>query len=182
MLLDERLELGDDGSVPSRGKISLDALLDTREPKLLETRDVRLRKRLVGQVGERCSTPDRESIPRAAGRGERFELVGVELARVNPKLVPRRTRRNAVAAKRLAQLRDVNLERLLRRSRRLVPPQCLDEAVDGDDTVRLHEQPREQHTLLLAAEIDDATAGFDLERAEDPERDSRLDRTTVTPA
>jgi hypothetical protein len=47
--------------VPAQGKLGLDAILQSGEPQLGEAGDLGLRERLEGEVGQRLSTPQRQS-------------------------------------------------------------------------------------------------------------------------
>ena len=75
-------------------EVRVDALLERREPQLLEPRDLRLRERLVGEVGERRATPEREGLTQLL-RGRRglaaarladqpLEARDVQLGRLEP--------------------------------------------------------------------------------------------------
>jgi hypothetical protein len=46
----------------------------------------------------------------------------------------------------------MDLERVVRGRRRIVGPQLLDQAVAGDDAIRVQQQDREQCPLLRTAE------------------------------
>ena len=67
MLGDERVELADQLRVPARGEIGVDPLLERRPAQLLEPRDLGLRERLVGEVGERRAAPQRQRPPQRRG-------------------------------------------------------------------------------------------------------------------
>src|SRR5262249_53884629 len=74
-----------------------------------------------------------------------------------------------VSGEQLAQLRDVDVERL-RAARRLpLPPESVEQPLHRDDPVRVQKQEREQRALLGAAEREPALAVVDLEWPEDPE-------------
>ena len=60
MLGDETLQFGDDLAVATAREVGVDPVLERREPQLLETDDLRLRKRLPGEVGEGGPAPQRE--------------------------------------------------------------------------------------------------------------------------
>ena len=62
VLRHERLQLADELGMPPGGEIGFDALLERRQPELLEPRDLGLGERLVGQVGERGAAPERERL------------------------------------------------------------------------------------------------------------------------
>ena len=63
---DERLELGDELCVAPEREVRLDALLERDGAQLLEPRDLRLRERLVEEVGERGAAPERERLAQRA--------------------------------------------------------------------------------------------------------------------
>jgi hypothetical protein len=60
MLAHQRLKLTDHLAVAAEQQVCLNARLNRPQPKLLEHRDVRLRPRLVGHVGQRRSPPQRQ--------------------------------------------------------------------------------------------------------------------------
>jgi hypothetical protein len=62
MLVDERLELPDELTVPAQRKVVLNAQLERRRAELFEAKDLRLRERLVREVGESRSAPKAERI------------------------------------------------------------------------------------------------------------------------
>ena len=125
----------------------------------------------------------RASRSRVGGRGrlgavglldEAPERVEIELARRDAEEVAGRARDEPVAE--LATQPDqVVLERRLRRRRRIVAPDAVDEPVDRDDAVRLEQQQAEHRAPPQATDRDDALAGPHLQRAEDPEL-HRVDR------
>ena len=55
---DERLELADQLRVAAVGEIVLDPLLEARESELLQAGDLGLGEALVGEVGQRVSSPE----------------------------------------------------------------------------------------------------------------------------
>jgi hypothetical protein len=57
----------------------------------------------------------------------------------------------------------------VRALRRVVLPERVDQAVGGDDTVRVQEQHGQQGALLCAARVERLSAGNDFQRAENPE-------------
>jgi hypothetical protein len=54
------------------------------------------------------------------------------------------------------QLGDVHLDALRRFRRRVLAPQLVDQAVDRDDLVRVHQQRRKERALLCRPERDRA--------------------------
>src|SRR5919206_4882786 len=125
-----------------------------------------MRALLELQVGERPSAPERERLPelrgsplRRVGREratalprEPLEAVEVELPGVEAQHVAGRpgddellTR--GVGVKRLAQARDVRLQRVCRASGRTRAPELVDQQVAGDDLIRVEQEDREQSAL-----------------------------------
>ena len=174
---DELLQLGDELHVAAERKVGVDPLLERREAELVEVRG-RLARRLSCEIGERGTAPEREGLSQAVGGGGRLGAVGlldevperveIELARRDAEEVPGRPRDEPVAEL-ATQPHQVVLERRLRRRRRIVAPDAVDEAVDRDDAVCLEQQQAEHRAPPQAADRDDALAGPHLERAEDPE-------------
>ena len=129
--------------------VGLDAVLQADELQLLEARGLGARERL-GELGERGAAPQRERLAQPAGGGRGVALRErrparvaqggepdeVERVRVDLQRVAGRPRLEQVRGQRLAQLRDVDVHHLDRRAGDLVPPQVIDELVDGDDPVR----------------------------------------------
>jgi hypothetical protein len=62
----ECLELADELGVLARREIRVDPLLERAEAQLLELRRMRLRERLVGEVGQRRPAPQREGLAQLA--------------------------------------------------------------------------------------------------------------------
>ena len=87
--------------------------------------------------------------------------------RVELELVARRPRRDD-RAECLAELRDVDLDRVRRRVGRLAGPERLDEPVDGDDAAGLEREHREERARLRPPECDGHAVPFRLDRAEEP--------------
>ena len=70
-------------------------------------------------------------------------------------------------AERLAELGDVDLDRVARGVRRLAWPERLHEPVHGDDPSRLEREDGEERAGLLAPQRDRLAVSFDLDRAEE---------------
>ena len=124
MLRGQRLQLRDELGVAAERELGLDAVLYRREPDLLEPPDRGLRKGLVPEVGERCSSPQRERLAekiesrsRVPSRkrltrlfGPALEALQVELLRREANDVSGRTRLDhGCGAERLAELGDLPL-------------------------------------------------------------------------
>jgi hypothetical protein len=175
MALDEGGELPGHLVMAPEREIRVDASLERDEPALLEARDLVLREVVVCEVGERRTAPQRERVTQHRGRvaglnvarvvDELLEAVGVE--RLGRKLqhVAARTRDKRVDADRLAQLRDVALERLRRRVRALLAPELLDQLLARDELVRVQQQDCEQFALPATADGDRTIAIEHLEWA-----------------
>ncbi len=182
--LDERLQLGDELGVPAEREIGLDPLLDDDGPQFLEPRDLRLRERLVDEVGEGWPTPERErlaerglrglgvvSLQRApALLGEAREAMDVDVIRGELEHVPRRTGRDH-GPERLAELRDVDLDGVRSRVGRVAGPERVDEAVGGDDAPEVEREHAEERSRLGAPETGGNAIALRLDRAEEAQRD-----------
>ena len=83
--------------------------------------------------------------------------------------VARGLRGDDVSAERLAELRDVVLECVLRRRRRLARPELLDQRIGRDDLVAVEHEQRQQGPVHLAREGNRLAVADDLERTEDTE-------------
>ena len=90
VLLDERLELGNEVDVPAEVELGVDQVLRRRQPQLLETGDLDGRERLVDEIGERRAAPEREPFTELLGalldgaRGPRLVGQPLEAARRRP--------------------------------------------------------------------------------------------------
>src|SRR5205823_3494343 len=93
----------------------------------------------------------------------------IQLTNVDPEQVTRRLRFQTLLTEQLAQLRDVHLERLLGRLRRLLLPERIDQALARNDPVRFQQQGRQQDALLQPPKVDRLPVGKDLQRAQDLE-------------
>ena len=150
--------------VTAEREVGVDAPLEGSEPQLLDPPDRRLRERLVGEVGERRPSPERERFaqPLRDDRGRRSvglldelrEMVEVELASLDAEQVARRLGFEPLPrrAERLPQLRDAHLQRGRAGGGRLVGPELVEQPVTRDDLVRVQKQQREQRPLTRPAE------------------------------
>ena len=108
----------------------------------------------------------------AAGlRDERFEARQVEPIAVDAQDVAGRLRLQRLRTEELSQMRYEILERRRRRLRGSFTPQLVDEPLGRNDLARVHEEERQQRSLLLAAQRNRAVISDDLERTQDPELD-----------
>ena len=160
MLADQQLQLADELGARAKREISLDPLLEGFEPKLLEPSDLGLRPGLVGELGQRLSSPERERLPQHPVRFRRggsprthdelLEPQQVERPRIGTELVRRGGGPDHDAAQHPAELRDVLLQDLRRGGGRSSAPQILDQAVTRHELVRVEEQDREQRPRFAA--------------------------------
>ena len=169
--------------MPAAGEIGIDPVLERREPQLLEPNDLRLGERLPGEVGERGPAPEGERRAQGlAGRrrvthrerrspfpAEPDELEQVDSRRIDHEPVTGRRRLEGAVRQELPQLRDVDLDRVPGCVRGLLAPERIDQAIAGDDLVRLQQESGQQRPALLAAERDRLTVEVHRERTEELE-------------
>ena len=146
-------------------QVGIDSLLDDDGSQLLEARDLRLRERLVDEVRERRPAPERERLAQGdLGRGcfaglersppllrQAREAVHIHMLWIELEDVAGRAGGDD-RAERLTELRDVDLDRVRGRLRRIAGPERLDEPVDGDDASRLERKDGEEGARLLPAQ------------------------------
>ena len=140
----ERLQLGDETAVATECELRLDALLEGGETKLLETSDLHLGERLVGEVAERRPAPKVERLAQRLRRaygvaaGEQLApLVDEPLETIDVDSIGRQLERVArpapdeqPVAEHPAQAGNVDLQGLRRARRRRLAPELVDEPVD----------------------------------------------------
>ena len=162
----ERLELGDDGGVPTAGEFRVVAKLERRQAQLLQPLRLGGPPRLFGEVGERRPAPHRERLAevvrrvlRATGLESRpaaferaLEAVEVELVLLDDDAVSAARRLDPLGAERAPQAVHVDLERLDGGGGRRLAPQAVDQLLGRHDTPAVDEQQREQPALLRRAE------------------------------
>ncbi len=178
MLLDERLELGDDVGGVSELDVGRDPLLDRDQAELVEPASLALRPLLEGELGERWAAPEieRPDEQRASllrGRATRvaqqpLEAPGVDLVGRHREHVARRPRHEDVRPERLPQRDDGVLQRRRRTLRRLGAVELVDELLGRNHPARAQKQRDEQRTLSRPPENDRRLPVRHLERAEDP--------------
>ncbi len=133
--------------LPER-QLGLDPILEHDQPSLAKPRYLALRELLVGEVRERSAAPQRECGPEAFARDlgialrervttaarELVEPVGIDLIRFDRERVPAPTSDQEPIAELLAQVRDVDLDRLGGGRGRLPAPEPHHELLGGDQT------------------------------------------------
>lgn len=173
------LQLRDQLRAPSRLEIGVDAALDRAHVELVETCDLSLEPDLVGDVRERRASPEIEGVckvlrPLLRRQRVRIAYELLEAAKIDrvcgdTKCVTPFPAHEHVRTERLAEARDVVLERGGGVGRRVLAPQLVDQAVGSHHLVRAEDQECEQGTPLRAGDVDLHAAVGDLERAEDAE-------------
>ena len=181
MLGHERPQLADELRVPPGGEVRLDALLQRRQPLLLQPRDLRLRERLELEPGQRRSAPEPErraqmvpGLPGASAlqRPPPFleltrEALRVELVRPHAQYVAGRSRHERVRLPEcLAQAGHVNVHRLDRAGRRVLAPQRHREPIGADRLVGMQQQGRQDDARLDSVQRDRTGLAAHLERPE----------------
>ena len=170
--------------MPPEREVRLDAVLQRREAQLLESPDLVLRERLVGEVGERRPAPERQRLlePRRGG-GRLFVprlfdecLEARRVERIDAQRVPRRLREQRAVPEHPPQPGDVALHVLRRRRRRDLAPELVHEPVDRDDLAAAQEQDSEQRPRLAGRKLERPVVAGDLERAQDPELERTINR------
>jgi Protein kinase domain len=192
MLADEGLELRDELGGAPECEVSVDASLERDEPQLLETKDLRLRERLVRDVGERRAAPESECLTENSFGGfgrrplslldqvleaEQVELEGPDSDHVAGLAGDDRVTRG----EQLAEPGHVVLQRVASRFGSSFPPQLFDQPVGRDDLVRAGEQQGQQRPLPRSAERERTALLDDLERSQDPELHVSSPAATLAP-
>ena len=150
MLGHEGLELADEVVVAAEREVGVDPALERRDAKLLELEDRRLGERLVGEVGEGRSAPQRERLAQLVGcdsvvrcrerattvLDEPLEVMGIDRVGLDLDRVSAGLRHEDVGREHAAQPRHESGERVRRRLGRMVAPQILDQAIARNDLVR----------------------------------------------
>ena len=185
---DERFEFRHQRLVASEREFSLHSLFDVTGAQLLQPLHVGTRERLELKVSKRSAVPERLRLPQLGGcelwfpRVERTLAVGrqpleageVELIGCDPQHVAgcqgdEPDLAIAVASQRLAQPRQVGIQRVTGGRGRLFAPQHVNQAVPRDDLVSVEEQYGEQRALLPAPEPKPVAVRPNLERTENAE-------------
>ena len=156
MLAHKHVQLAERALVPPEGEIAVDAIHQRRQPQLVELRHLVSSARLELEPGERRATPERQRLPETLGGGFELSLRDVlararhealHAARVNGvrldvqpiAAVRGRDRIVTGATERLAQLREIDVDRLARGRRRRLTPEVVDQAVARDELVGVQE-------------------------------------------
>ena len=160
--------------------LGLDAILERRQPELVEPRDLPLEEALVREVGERRSAPQRQRVAeggRALGGRKRprivdepLEAAGVDHARLRAERIPAGARLDRLLPERVPQTRHGVLHDRFCRRRRPTRPEVVDQRVPRDHRARMQHQIGEHRTLPWTAERDALFPRANLQRAEHEKR------------
>ena len=181
-------------AMAAAGKIGLERALQHEQAHLLEPRRFVLEERLVRQVGEGRSTPQRERLAQQAGglletpvvqcdaarTCQPLEHVQVERVRLDTGHVAGASGLDRILIDRLAKLRDRPLDEIRSAGRRLLAPDGIDDARRRYQAAGLGKQHHEHATLTRPAQFDDALVDKRYNRSEQPIPNSRHD--AIVPA
>ena len=185
MLRDEHLEFADQVVLPAEREVAVDSVHQRDDARLVESLDLVAIDGLQLDPRERAAAPQRERL-RVDRRGslegcgvrlrarldrQRREPRGVELVAGDLDQVAGwscRDRPGAVAAERLAQLRDIAVHRLDRGRGRRLAPQLIDQPLPGHDLVRMQEQNAEHRPVLQRPKRNLPTLEEHHQRTENP--------------
>ena len=167
-------------------QVGVEARFERSEPQLLETPDLRLSKRLVGNLRERRPAPQRERLSQrgTSGRGiaarERLppvldttlEHVRVELPRGDREQVTVADRsqggwRSRVRAKCLAQAGNGDLQPFHRARRAFVAPQHVDQHIGRGRTIRAHQEQSQKRRLARSTRSEPPVTVAQLDGSQD---------------
>ena len=187
VLGDQRLELGDELAMAPEREVGLDAVLERRQPQLLQPRHLGLRERLVADVLVGVPAPQPERLaearlrraglaPRQLGtpaRDQELEALEIQLAGREAQPVAGPVQLDPLGAQAPAQAVHVDLQGVDGRRGRLLTPQRVDQPVARDDLPAGDQQAREQRHLLARRQLDGAGGGGDLHGSEHAELHGR---------
>src|SRR5436190_1791850 len=168
--------------VPTGGEIRLDPIFEADKANLSETGDLGLGEALERELAEGRPAPERERLGMPALYVQALEALEVELSLLDSQQIAGGLRLQTVLSKLLAQLGDVHLERLAGRSRRILVPECIGQAVRGDDMVCVEQEDGQECSLFVRAELYRSPVRENLQRAEYPVVHSESDITVRRPA
>jgi hypothetical protein len=184
LLFNELFQLADELAGRAELEVGVDALLERRHPGLLQAADLVAGERLEREVLERRPPPERQRGAQLLGplvrrgatrfRGQALKAREVESLGVDAQDVAGRLRDDQLCADRLAEPRDVVLQRRARRLRWLRPPDLVDQPVGRDDLVRVQQQVGEEGAQPLSVQRDGAAVLDDRQWAENAEFDGNV--------
>ena len=154
VLAHEQAQLTEDLFVPAERNVTVDPVHQRRQPELVELGDLVTTARFEQQTRQGRTAPEAERLAQELGsrfqlaRGCAFAGAGKQLPQArNVQLivvdheavaaVRRRDRVVTVTSQHLAQLGDVDVDGLLCRGRRRLAPEVVDQALAGDELIRV---------------------------------------------
>jgi hypothetical protein len=160
-------------------QVCLEPFLLGQQAQLLQARDLRLRERLVGEIGQRRAAPEAEPDRELGGGNSRvalrerippfgeqpLETGDVDGLRIDRQQVAGRPRRHNVRAEQLAELGHVHLDHVPGRRGRRLAPEPVDDPVYRDDSPSVQGEEREEGTRVRTSEAEWLTPSTQLERA-----------------
>ena len=152
----QRVELADHLGVSPGLQVGVDRHLGGAQAQFFEAADLGGRERLLGEVCQWLTAPQRERVARQALVEQPLGQQDVDHALGDLQLVPAPVGHDpdAVLPEHASQVRHVELHHLRPARRRLVAPEPFREMVRGDRAARLQGQHREHRPLLAGAEIE----------------------------
>jgi hypothetical protein len=192
VLADQHLQLGDRLAVSTDRKVGLQTMLERHKAQRFQPADLVLRERLVAEVRQRRTAPQRERAAQHLARLSRgpsgkqlpalvqqpLKPLQIERAVLDPHQVAARSRLDHPITQRLPQVRHVHLQPLNRSRGRLLIPQRINEPLRRHRLARVQQQDRKQRALLRRPQLELGPVLPDRQRTENPE----LHPSNVTPA
>ena len=175
----ERIDLRQDGFVPSELELRVEPQLERRQTELVETAYLDAGRAFEGEVVKRRPAPILERLAQSCGPLARRQVTGlddgvleadrVDVLGVEVDQVPGRSRLDHVASQHAAQAEDAVLDVGVNRFRRTLTPKLVDQAIGRHHLIGVEQQEGENPLLLPATEGQRLPAGMHLERTEDTE-------------
>src|SRR5262245_38608116 len=103
----------------------VDALLQTREPLVLQTRDLRLCEAVVSKITQRSPAPERQRVDELSFLSKPLKAAEIEFVVGNSEQVARWSGLQPLLTQQLAKTGDVDLQHLVGRLRRITLPERL---------------------------------------------------------
>src|SRR5581483_3106203 len=175
---ERRAQRRDELPILAEGESALELLLERVDAQPLEPARLGVEQRRPGQALQRLPAPEgdrrRDRVRRGGDvtvpeRRARLREQLLELNRVHTRLAERVTvgrPSDRAFAERRAQARDVVVEGVPRRCRKVLAPEAVHERVDVDDAAAAQREQREQGLPLRAADVCRRPLRQNLERAE----------------
>ncbi len=182
VIADQRLQLTDQVPMTAKGEVSLNPVLDHTSSNLLQPGDLPLREPLLAHIGQGRTAPECQCLTKVrrcpirhaiheratAPRSQALETADVNTLLGSTQHVGTGPRQHHRASSRGLQCppepRDIDLQRVLRASGRMFPPQTVDEHITRHRHIGAQHKNRKQRSLLLAADIQNTAVEVSLNR------------------